>query len=103
MPGPPPPPPTPDPETITSTSAVLTWAAPEDPNGVILSYTVNLVAVGSVLGSSQRRRKRQSMDFEFCVDRLGYMVGRNFFVPGNTTSLTVEEMGKRYCMVSLSR
>ena len=88
MPQPPDQPPEVSPETITSTSALIEWAEPSEPNGVILGYTVNLVAVGQ---ASRRRRRRQASELEMCV--LGD-VESDLNVPGNQTSLVLSDLSK---------
>ena len=75
-------------ETITSTSALIEWVKPSEPNGVILGYTVNLVAVGQ---ASRRRRRRQASELEMCV--LGD-VESNIDVPGDQTSLRLSGLSK---------
>ena len=57
--------------TLTSTSAQLQWAPPEDPNGVITEYLINVEALstnpgafmmgmGTGMGGGNDRRKRQT-------------------------------------------
>ena len=62
-------PPAVDDNEITSTSVTLRWAPPPDPNGEIILYTVNIMAVSSDFGAfmmgmgggaGDRRRKRQT-------------------------------------------
>jgi len=99
VPEPPPAPPPVPRENIAATTAVIGWNPPADANGVIISYTVNIVAVSLLneVTSQKRRRKREMtemMTFEECAARMGRQVDSNETVPGNTTNLTVNNLGK---------
>lgn len=74
------------PDNITSTSALIEWVEPSEPNGIILSYTVNLVAV-----SQRSRRRRQVSEVEMCVQG---DVDRDLDVPGDQTSLRLSGLSK---------
>ena len=95
VPGPVPQPPVVQNDTICSTSALVTWNPPEDPNGIIRNYTVNLMALSSDAGNSQGRgrRKRQSsaVDIE-CIT--GSNVEQNITVGGDQTSLRLNNLSE---------
>ena len=82
-------------DTINSTSAVITWNPPEVPNGIIRNYTVNLMALSSDAGNSQRRgrRKRQSpgLNIECITDS---NVEQNITVGGDQTSLRLNNLSE---------
>ena len=69
----------PEVQNISSSSALLIWNIPDRPNGVILSYTVNLVVLSSV---------------HVCITRLGRGIDENITVDGDQTSLQVSMLGK---------
>ena len=80
--------------TISPTTAVLTWDVPI-PNGVIISYTVGLVGLSTVNGSTsnsgtgrRRRRKRDTLIVS-CVGE-----NRNITVGGDQTSLEVTDLSQ---------
>ena len=91
-------PPAVDDNEITSTTVVLRWAPPPDPNGEIILYTVNIMAVSSDPaayaammgmggGAGDRRRKRQTQGLNVnCIRPEGPVgVGANI----NTTDLSL--------------
>ena len=90
-PGPvPEPPPIPQ-EDITSTSVRVTWKAPLDLNGEIVTYTINLRALG--IRSSMRKRRQMGNGLESCI--IGETI-RNISFDGNTTEATLENLSKYY-------
>ena len=91
----------------TATSALLNWNAPNDANGMIVNYVVNLVAIAQATGSSSSegsrsgggtRRKRETSGFMAvniaCIVGGGSGVDRNFTVDPSTTSLTVNDLSE---------
>ena len=99
--GPPPVPPTPSPNnTIPGPpedavfTVVLSWKPPPHPGGNLISYTINLVAVGesSTSSNTTQRQTRQADNFlDNCIVGGSNNTDRNFKVPSNTTSLTVDD------------
>ena len=81
--------------SVTSSTVTLTWNPPDMPNGVITSYTVNLVATSSNAGITESgRRKRQEVAVVMeCVMRNGGEVNSNRTVGGDQTSLTITNLG----------
>ncbi len=88
---PPLPPEIPD-ENISSTGATLSWNRPEDPNGQITRYTVNIVLLSST--PSQERRKRQTGIVVECIMGGVENADRNVTVPGDMTSTNLEGLSK---------
>ena len=82
-------------DTINSTSAFISWNPPEDPNGIIRNYTVNLMALSSDAGNCQERgrRKRQSsaVIIECITDS---NVEQNMTVGGDQTSLRLNNLSE---------
>ena len=76
---------------ITSSSAVVTWNPPIDPNGVVLSYTVNFAAVSMVNSAPQdtgRRRRQTSVVTSECILGGEMNIDRNITVVETTATLT---------------
>ena len=91
VPGEVPRPPPVDNVDITSSSAVVTWNPPIDPNGVVLSYTVNFVAVSMVNSAPQdmgRRRRQTSVVTSECILGGEMNINRNITVVETTATLT---------------
>ena len=91
-------PPAVDDSETTSTSVMLRWASPLDPNGVIILYTVNIMAVSSDPaayaammgmggGAGDRRRKRQTQGLNPACILPGGPVGVEASI--NTTDLSL--------------
>ena len=91
VPGEVPRPPPVDNADITSSSAVVTWNPPPDPNGVVLSYTVNFAAVSMVNSAPQdmgRRRRQTSVVTSECILGGEMNINRNITVVETTATLT---------------
>jgi len=76
---------------ITSFSAVVRWNPPAEPNGVILSYTVNFVAVSMVNSSSRdvgRQRRQTSLVAAECILGGETNINRTITVEGTSANLT---------------
>ena len=95
VPGSVPQPPVVDTDTITTTTAVITWPPPTDPNGVVIRYTVQYIAVG-IAGSSQRRKRRQTGSelLPECIYGGVEKINRTQDVPGTETSLTLNQLSE---------
>ena len=52
-------PPEVDPAEITSTAATVRWSPPPDPNGLIIRYTINYIAVSMATGNGMGQRRRR--------------------------------------------
>ena len=83
-------------EAVNSSAVTLTWNPPDMPNGVIASYTVNLVATSSNAGITESgRRRRQVVEVvSDCVMRNGGAVESNITVGPDQTSLQVNNLGE---------
>ena len=76
---------------INSFSAVIRWNPPTDPNGVILNYTVNFVAVSMVntpSGNMVRRRRQTSDVTAECIQGGETNIDRNITVEETFATLT---------------
>ena len=74
--------------------ATLQWMVPDDPNGEIISYNVDIGVISTNFSSAsqQGRRKRQNaIILEECI--LGNLTSA-VSVPGTETSLTVTNLSK---------
>ena len=74
--------------------ATLRWMVPDDPNGEIISYNVDIGVISTDFSpaSQQGRRKRQDAIIqEECI--LG-TINSTVNVPGNQTSLTVTNLSQ---------
>lgn len=49
-------------DQITATSAVVRWSPPEDPNGIVISYTVNYKVISSDPGATRGGRSKRETD-----------------------------------------
>jgi len=89
---------------FNSTFAVLKWKEPEDPNGEIINYRVNLVILSTNRlaydnsgnsGSRRRRRATESEDVIFqCVTGNMINVNRNLTTGNSMTSIIVYDLSK---------
>ena len=78
---------------LTPFSAVVRWSPPSDPNGVILSYTVNLVAVSSTPLWGTRRHQRQTSAVRVeCTLGGQTNINRDITVHGMQTIATLTEL-----------
>ena len=79
-------------DTITTTSAVISWDPPPDPNGVIISYTVQYVAVSMAAGG--RRRRQVGELLPECIFGGEGNIDRTVVVPGTNTSLPLDQLSE---------
>ena len=81
--------------TIATTTAVITWDPPTDPNGVVIRYTVQYIAVG-IAGGSQRRKRRQTGSelLPECIYGGVENINRTQVVPGTEMSLTLDQLSE---------
>ena len=96
-----PPPPPVDERELTPYSAVVRWNPPADSNGVILSYTVNYVAVSNTSSQDTGRRRRQTSGASVpCILGGEANVNRNMIVDGTQTSATLTGLSEYigYCL-----
>ena len=102
-------PPVVDTSRLSHTGAFLQWDPPEDDNGVITQYIVNVVAIstdpiatgggagtGGVAGGGNRRKRRQSSDVATeCIVGGEEMTDVNHTVDdGKMTSLSLNNLSK---------
>ena len=103
-------PPPVDNNEITSTSVVSRWAPPPDPNGEIILYTVNIMAVSSDPaayaammgmggGAGDRRRKRQTQGLNVNCILPGGPVGVEANINTTELSLSLTGLSKFECFV----
>ena len=77
---------------VSSTSVTVRWNPPSDPNGEIIRYTVNFVAISSTPVS---RRKRQAAELRVeCIRGGEDNVDRDISVEGNppNTFVTLDNL-----------
>ena len=76
-------------------SVIVRWDPPTDPNGVVLHYTVNYVAVSSTRpqGMGCRRRQTDGVRNE-CILGGQMSVSRNMTVDGTQTTATLSELSE---------
>ena len=80
---------------LTPFSAVVRWDPPTDPNGVILHYTVNYVAVPSTLSQDVGRHRRQIDEVMVeCILGGDLNINRNMTVDGTQTTATLTELSE---------
>ncbi len=78
---------------IQARQVTVSWDPPQDPNGVIITYTVNFVLRSST--PNQNGRKRQSQDIvEECINGGVGNINRDLTVPGDTTSAVLDGLSK---------
>ncbi len=98
-------PPPVDEATLTSTSVLLTWNPPEDPNGAIVNYRINVQALSSDPtafmmgmmggGGGDRRRKRQTqgnMANPACITGGQENIARNFTTGNDQTTYRLNDL-----------
>ena len=94
-PGEVPQPPPVDERNLTPFSAVVRWNPPTNPNGVILHYTVNFVAVSSTPSQSTGRQKRQVGGVRVeCILGGQMNINRNMTCDGTQTTVTLTELSE---------
>ena len=87
---------------MNSTSVVLKWNEPEDPNGIIVNYRVNIVIISTNplaysrnSGGSRRRRQASVDDITLqCVAGSIGNVDRNLTTGNSMTSIAVNGLSK---------
>ena len=77
---------------ISSTEATLRWMPPDDPNGEIIQYNIELVVIRTDFSQQGRRKKRQDVVQGECI--LGDL-NTTVNVPGTETSVTVPNLSKQ--------
>ena len=100
-------PPVVDTSTLSPTGAVVQWEPPEDNNGVITGYVVNVVAIstdpmatggeagtGGGAGGGNRRRRLSTDVATECIVGGGERINVNYTVGGNVTSLQLDNLSK---------
>ena len=89
-------PPPPGPEDFLSPfSVIVRWNPPTDPNGVILLYIVNYVAVSSMPPQDMGRRRRQTNGVRVeCILGEDMNVSRNMTVDGTQTTATLTDLSE---------
>ena len=89
------PPPVEQRDLLSSFSVVVRWNSPPDPNGVILRYIVNYVAVSSTPSQDMRRRRRETDGVRNeCILGGQMNVNRNMIVDGTQTTATLTELSE---------
>ena len=84
------------PDNITTTTASVSWEEPPDPNGVIIRYTVNYIAVSMAtggLGGKRRRQIREDIIEECIIGGMGN-INRTMEVDGTQISLLLEDLSE---------
>ena len=85
-------------EEINPMSATVRWAPVSEAlaNGPVISYTVNYVIAGPLMGSSMRRKRQivEGMLVEDCIIGGTDNRDRNVTVGGNETSVTLQTLSK---------
>ena len=94
-------PPVVDTSTLSPTGAVVQWEPPEDDNGVITGYVVNVVAIstdpmatGGGAGGGNRRRRQSTDVATECIIGGGERINMNYTVGGKVTSLQLDNLSK---------
>ena len=88
-------PPPVDGRNLTPFSAVVRWNPPANPNGVILHYTVNFVAVSSTPSQATGHQRRQVGGVRVeCILGGQMNINRNMTVDGTQTTVTLTELSE---------
>ena len=91
----PPPPPVDEGDLLSPFSVIVRWNPPTDPNGVILRYIVNYVAVSSMPPQDMGRRRRQTEGVRNeCILGGQMNVSRNMTVDGTQTTATLTDLSE---------
>ena len=96
------PPPVNNSDFLDAFSVIVRWNPPTDPNGVVLRYTVNYVAVSSTPPQVMGRRRRQTGGVRNetggvrneCILGGQMNVSRNMTVDGTQTTATLTELSE---------
>ena len=89
------PPPVEPGDLLSPFSVIVRWNPPTDPNGVILRYIVNYVAVSSTPLRDMGRRRRQTDGVRNeCILGGQMNVNRNMTVDGTQTTATLTELSE---------
>ena len=84
-----------DAKNLTPFSAVVRWNPPTNANGVILHYTVTVVAISSSPSQSSGRQRRQVGGVRVeCILGGQMNVNRNMTLDGTQTTATLTELSK---------
>ena len=82
-------------DLLSPFSVIVRWDPPTDPNGVVLRYIVNYVAVSSTPPQDMRRRRRETDGVRNeCILGGQMNVNRNMTVDGTQTSATLTELSE---------
>ena len=87
---------------ITTTTARISWNEPPDTNGIIISYTVNYMAVSMASGAGRRRRQAGGQILPECIIGGAQNINRTVEVPGSQQSLLLEDLSKP-CVVGYTK
>ena len=91
----PPPPPVDEGDLLSPFSVIVRWNPPTDPNGVVIRYIVNYVAVSSMPPQGMERRRRQTNGVRVeCILGDDMNINRNMTVDGTQTSATLTELSE---------
>ena len=90
-------------DLLSSFSVIVRWDPPTDPNGVVIRYIVNYVAVSSTppQDTGRRRRETDGVGYE-CILGGQMNVSRNMTVDGTQTSATLTELSEYAHAIHLS-
>ena len=82
-------------DLLSPFSVVVRWDPPTDPNGVVIRYIVNYVAVSSTPPQEMGRRRRETDGVRNeCILGGQMNVNRNITVDGTQTSATLTELSE---------
>ena len=81
--------------TVTSTSVLLQWDVPDDPNGVVIEYRVNVMAISS---DPDARRQQATSDAGVIMPCIvpGGDVGVDTNITTTATSLELMNLSMQY-------
>ena len=97
------PPPVNNSNFLDAFSVTVRWNPPTDPNGVVLRYTVNYVAVSSTPPQDMGRRRRETAGVRNeCILGGQMNVSRNMTVDGTQTTATLTELSEYTYITFLS-
>ena len=90
-------------DLLSPFSVVVRWDPPTDPNGVVLRYIVNYVAVSSTPPQEMGRRRRETDGVRNeCILGGQMNVSRNLTVDGTQTSATLTELSEHIIIKHMS-
>ena len=89
------PPPVEPGDLLSPFSVIVRWNPPTDPNGVVIRYIVNYVAVSSMPPQDMGRRRRQTDGVRNeCILGGQMNVSRNMTVDGTLITATLTELSE---------